>query len=177
MECRPITSGPVVSMDRRTGDESAFRFPQATPARTNGGRAMTPADPTAKPGKSFAQLRAIVWSDLSRAQKAVLTTLLAYARPDLSVYHAEADLAWESGYTVPTVHAALARLLADGVLTVRQKPRQHYATEYQIHLGKLNIRTPHMRRRPRQSDPEDGPSRPQGENGFPSETGCVAIFG
>jgi hypothetical protein len=129
---------------------------------------MNPAD-TTTPGKSFAQLRAILQSDLPRAQKAVLTTLLAYARPDLTVYHAEADIARDSEYTVPTVRAALAQLLAQGVLTVRQKPRQHYATEYQIHVDKLKIRPPYRRQRLRQSDSHDGSSRLQRANRLPSD--------
>jgi len=111
---------------------------------------------------------------LPRAQKAVLTILLAYARPDLSVYHSEAEIAWESEYTVPTVRAALSRLLAQGVLTVRQKPRQHYAIEYQIHLDKLKTRAPYSRRRQRQPDPDGGRNRPQGENSLSSD-GEVAM--
>jgi hypothetical protein len=129
---------------------------------------MTPTD-TTKAGKSFAQLRAVWQSGLPRAQKAVLAILVAYARLDLSVYHSEAELAWESEYTVPAVRAALARLLAQGVLTVRQKSRQHYATEYQIHLDKLKTRAPYLRRRQRQPDPDGGRNQVQGENSLPSD--------
>jgi hypothetical protein len=138
---------------------------------------MSPADPATKPGKSFAQLRAVWQSALTRAQKAVLQVLLTYARPDLTVYHAEAELAWAAEYTVPTVCAALTTLRALGVLTVLKKSRQRYATEYRIDLTKLPTRPPYPRRMGRPPHPTDrGPhSQPTNdlqadEDGFGNQT-------
>jgi len=102
------------------------------------------------PGKSFAQLRTIWQSALPHAQKVVLQLLLAYARPtDLIVFHSEGEIAWELGYTTPTVYTALKALRALQILTVLAKGRQQYATVYQIDLTKLPAPRPYPKRRTR----------------------------
>jgi hypothetical protein len=84
----------------------------------------------------------VLQSALPRPQKVVLLALLAYARPDLTVYHAQEQLAWECDYTRPVIKQALAALKAQAILRVLQGPRQHYATDYAIDLSRLPARAP-----------------------------------
>jgi hypothetical protein len=91
--------------------------------------------------RSLAQL--VLKSALTRPQKAVLQALLAHARADLTVYHAQGQLAWECDYTRPTIKQALDALKAQSILRVLENPHQHYATEYAIDLSWLPSRAPY----------------------------------
>lgn len=75
--------------------------------------------------------------------------LLAYARPDLSVYHAQIQLAAELDYSETYIRDILTHLTACRILEVWGAPRQHYATEYAIDLDHLPDRSrltpPHPR--------------------------------
>jgi hypothetical protein len=88
-------------------------------------------------------VRLVLQSALPRPQKVVLLALLAYARPALTVYHAQEQLAWECGYTRPIIKEALAALKAQAILQVLQRPHQHYSTEYAIDLSRLPTRVPY----------------------------------
>jgi hypothetical protein len=90
-----------------------------------------------------ALIRLVLQSALPRPQKAVLQAMLAYARPDLTVYHAQGQLAWECDYTRPTIKQALRALKAQAILRVLGTPRQHSATEYAIDLSRLPSRAPY----------------------------------
>jgi hypothetical protein len=92
---------------------------------------------------SRALVRRVLQSALPRPQKVVLLALLVYARPDLTVYHAQEQLAWECDYTRPVIKQALAALKAQAILRVLQRPHQHYATEYAIDLSRLPSRAPY----------------------------------
>jgi hypothetical protein len=92
---------------------------------------------------SRALIRLVLQSALPRPQKVVLLALLAYARPDLTVYHAQEQLAWECDYTRPVIKQALAALKAQAILRVLQGPHQHYATDYAIDLSRLPTRAPY----------------------------------
>jgi hypothetical protein len=92
---------------------------------------------------SRALIRLVLQSALPRPQKVVLIALLAYARPDLTVYHAQEQLAWECDYTRPVIKQALAALRAQAILRVIQGPHQHYATDYAIDLSRLPTRAPY----------------------------------
>jgi hypothetical protein len=87
-----------------------------------------------------ALVRLVLQSALPRPQKVVLLALLAYARPDLTVYHAQEQLAWECDYSRPVIKQALAMLKAQAILRVLQGPHQHYATDYAIDLSRLPSR-------------------------------------
>jgi hypothetical protein len=103
---------------------------------------MNTATPETYP--SFrALVRQVLQSALPRPQKAVLQALLAYARPNLTVYHAQEQLAWACDYTRPVIKQALAALKAQAILRVLQRPHQHYATEYAIDLSRLPTRAPY----------------------------------
>jgi hypothetical protein len=90
-----------------------------------------------------ALVRLVLQSALPRPQKAVLQALLAYARADLTVYHAQGQLAWACDYTRPVIKQAPAALKAQAILRVLQGPRQHRATEYAIDLSRLPSRAPY----------------------------------
>jgi hypothetical protein len=102
---------------------------------------------------SRALVRLVLQSALPRPQKVVLLALLAYARADLTVYHAQGQLAWECDYTRPLIRKALAALEAQAILRVLQGPRQHRATEYTIDLTRLPSRAPYYAQ-----DPDAGPT-------------------
>lgn len=103
---------------------------------------MSTAVPETYPS-SRALVRLVLQSALPRPQKAVLQALLAYARADLTVYHAQGQLAWACDYTRPTIKQALRALKAQAILRVLGTPRQHYATEYAIDLSRLPSRVPY----------------------------------
>jgi hypothetical protein len=92
---------------------------------------------------SRALVRLVLQSALTRPQKVVLIALLVYARPDLTVYHSQDQLAWECDYTRPVIKAALAALKAQAILRVLHGPHQHYSTEYAIDLSCLPTRAPY----------------------------------
>lgn len=103
---------------------------------------MSTAAPETYPS-SRALVRLVLQSALPRPQKVVLIALLVYARPDLTVYHAQEQLAWECDYTRPVIKAALAALKAQAILRVLHEPHQHYSTEYAIDLSRLPSRAPY----------------------------------
>jgi hypothetical protein len=118
---------------------------------------------------SRAFVRLVLQSALPRPQKVVLLALLAYARPDLTVYHAQGQLAWECDYTRPIIRKALAALEAQAILRVLQGPRQHRATEYAIDLNRLPNRTSYYAR-DSDAGPTDGtPSPRQQASQLPAE--------
>jgi hypothetical protein len=83
------------------------------------------------------RFQAVLRSPLPRSHKHVLLALLAYARPDLTVYHAQSQLATELDYSETYIREILAHRTACRILEVLGAPRQHYATEYAIDLGHL----------------------------------------
>jgi hypothetical protein len=114
-------------------------------------------------------VRQVLQSALPRPQKATLQALLAHARADLTVYHAQGQLAWECDYTRPTIRKALTDLEEQRILRVRQGPRQHYATEYAIDLSRLPSRAPYCSP-DSDAGPIDGVTSPgQGEIQLPAE--------
>jgi hypothetical protein len=108
---------------------------------------------------SRALVRLVLQSALPRPQKVVLLALLAYARADLTVYHAQGQLAWECDYTRPIIRKALAALEAQAILQVLQGPRQHRATEYTIDLSRLPSRAPYYAQDSK-AGPTDGAASP-----------------
>jgi hypothetical protein len=120
--------------------------------------------------QSFRSLaRLVLKSALPRPQKAVLQALLAYARPDLTVYHAQGQLAWECDYTRPVIRKALAALEAQAILRVLQGPRQHRATEYTIDLTRLPSRAPYYAQDTDDVPTDQATSSQQGEIQLPAE--------
>jgi hypothetical protein len=115
--------------------------------------------------------RQVLQSALPRPQKAVLQALLAHARADLTVYHAQGQLAWECDYTRPIIKKALAALKAQAILRVRQDPRQHYATEYALDLSHLPSRAPYHSKAPSGDVVSGNGAVPSGqqETGFPAD--------
>ena len=83
------------------------------------------------------RLQAVLRSPLPRSHKYVLLALLAYARPGLTVYHAQSQLATELDYSETYIREILTHLTACRILEVLGAPRQHYATEYAVDLGHL----------------------------------------
>jgi hypothetical protein len=124
-----------------------------------------------------ALVRLVLQSALLRPQKAVLIALLAYARPDLTVYHAQEQLAWECDYTRPVIKQALAALKAQAILRVLQRPHQHYSTEYAIDLSRLPRRAPYGSQAITDDEVSgDGSAiSVQGVNNLPSEAEALAI--
>lgn len=100
------------------------------------GHGAAPGD-TPEPPSLAKRLQAVLRSPLPRAHKHVLLALLAYARPDLTVYHAQSQLATELDYSKTYIREILTHLTACQILGVVGTPRQHYATEYAIDLGHL----------------------------------------
>jgi hypothetical protein len=91
----------------------------------------------------------------------VLLALLAYARPDLTVYHAQSQLAAELDYSETYIREILTHLTACRLLEVLGAPRQHYATEYAIDLAHLPDR-PLGRWRTRSAGRGPGPEQHSG---------------
>jgi hypothetical protein len=100
------------------------------------GQGATPGD-TPEPPSLAKRLQAMLRSPLPRSHKYVLLALLAYARPDLTVYHAQSQLAAELDYSETYIREILTHLTACRILGVVGAPWQHYATEYAIDLGHL----------------------------------------
>jgi hypothetical protein len=123
--------------------------------------------------------RLVLQSALPRPQKAVLQALLAHARADLTVYHAQGQLAWECEYTRPIIKKALAALKAQAILRVRQEPRQHYATEYAIDLNHLPSRAPYRLKIPSGDDMSGNGAAPPGqqETDLPADEALLASQG
>jgi hypothetical protein len=137
----------------------------------------TAAPETYAPFRALARL--VLQSALPRPQKVVLHALLAHARTDLTVYHAQGQLAWECDYTRPIIKKALAALKAQAILRVRQDPRQHYATEYALDLSRLPSRAPY---RSHTSSDGDVPSNGIGSLGqreieLPADDAFLALQG
>jgi hypothetical protein len=125
--------------------------------------------------QSFRSLtRLVLKSALPRSQKAVLQALLAHARVDLTVYHAQGQLAWECDYTRPIIRKALAALEAQAILRIQQGPRQHRATEYAIDLSRLPSRASYYSHNS-DAGPTDGVASPeQREMKLPAEVARFA---
>jgi hypothetical protein len=109
---------------------------------------------------SRALVRLVLQSALPRPQKAVLQALLAYARADLTVYHAQGQLAWACDYTRPVIKQVLTALQAQAILRVLHGPRQHRATEYAIDLNRLPSRAPYYAQ-DADAVPTDGAAAPK----------------
>jgi hypothetical protein len=92
---------------------------------------------TPEPPSLAKRPQAVLRSPLPRSHKYVLLALLAYARPDLTVYHAQRQLAAELDYSKTYIREILTHLTACQILGVVGTPRQHYATEYVIDLRHL----------------------------------------
>jgi hypothetical protein len=132
---------------------------------------------TAAP-ETYASSRAVVQlmlqSALPRPQKVVLQALLAYARSDLTVYHAQGQLAWACDYTRPVIKQALAALKAQAILRVLENPRQHYATEYAIDLSQLPSRAPYYAQDSDAGPTDEAASPRQGEIQLPAGVASLA---
>jgi hypothetical protein len=128
------------------------------------------------------RLQAVLRSPLPRAHKHVLLALLAYARPDLTVYHAQSQLAVELDYSETYIREILTHLTGCRILGVLGPPRQHYATEYAIDLGHLPDRPIGLWRRRDRAVPADAsgqsgtelPSE-QSVTQFPPEQGIIQL--
>jgi hypothetical protein len=100
------------------------------------GHGATPGD-ALEPPSLAKRLQAVLRSPLLRSHKHVLLALLAYARPDLTAYYAQSQLAVELDYSKTYIREILTHLMACRILGVVGTRRQHYATEYAIDLGYL----------------------------------------
>jgi hypothetical protein len=137
------------------------------------GDGATPGE-TPEPSSLAKRLQAVLRSPLPRSHKYVLLVLLAYARPDLTVYHAQSQLAAELDYSETYIREILTHLTACRILGVVGAPRQHYATEYAIELGHLPdqpIGVWRMRDRALQADASG-----QSHTGLPSEQGITQLL-
>ncbi len=134
------------------------------------GHGTTPGE-APEPSSLAKRFQAVLRSPLPRAHKHVLLALLAYARPDLTVYHAQSQLATELDYSETYIREILTHLTACHILGVVGTPRQHYATEYAIDLAQLPDR-PIGRWRKRERAPQADASGQSGTE-LPSEQGVT----
>jgi large exoprotein involved in heme utilization and adhesion len=136
------------------------------------GHETTPGE-TPEPPSLAKRLQAVLRSPLPRSHKYVLLALLAYARPDLTVYHAQSQLAAELDYSETYIREILTHLTACRILEVLGAPRQHYATEYAIDLGHLPDRpTGPWRKRDRAALAD---ASGQSETQLPAEQGGTGL--
>jgi hypothetical protein len=133
------------------------------------GHETTPGE-TPEPPSLAKRLRAVLRSPLPRAHKHVL---LAYARPDLTVYHTQSQLATELDYSETYIREILTHLTACRILEVLGAPRQHYATEYAIELGHLPDRPIGLWRKRDRAALADASG--QSETELPSEQGVTGL--
>lgn len=160
---------PARSCDRRPRSE-------AEPMVRHGARhgyGTTPWE-APEPPSLAKRFQAVLRSPLPRAHKHVLLALLAYARPDLIVYHAQSQLATELDYSETYIREILTHLTACHILGVVGTPRQHYATEYAIDLGHLPDQPIGLWRKRDRALQADASGQSKTE--LPSEQGVTQLF-